>query len=276
MKPSILALCILHCEFCILPAHAERTPEQIASDLFVLTNRIFRLEHGDDALEALPVWAEREGLSPDELSGELVLAVQALRGSTNRADRTVREWAVGALGFHGTANAVPHLESLVRSESGTVFDCAMNALVVLTKADAREIGEIHRIVTRDRGGDPGPLYGFYREMAHVLKWRDLDPGRASAIRTILLDTAETASDWSDVADEILCAHVSGYENSDVRIANLRRALSADGPAARRQRMAAAAAHLSGRSPEDPVSVPDPTVEYGPKYPPPSDDPPETE
>ena len=34
MKPSILALCILHCALCILPAHAERMPEQIAGDLF--------------------------------------------------------------------------------------------------------------------------------------------------------------------------------------------------------------------------------------------------
>ena len=266
MGKSILALCVACCVLCVLPARAERTPEQVAGDLAALTNRILRLEHGDDMLYALPRWAEREGLSKDELSRALVLAAEAFRGATNREDRFARECAVDALGFCGTTNAVPYLESLVREESGAVFDGAMNALVILTKADAREIGAIHRIVTQDRGGDPGPLYGFYREMAHVLKWRDLDPGRASAIRTVLLETAGKTTDWSDVADEILCAHVSGYARSGQRRANLERALAAAKDVGRDgAKLERAIAALPAPSGEAERTAPDPSVEFGPKY-----------
>ena len=277
MKKQFLAFCLVHSALCILSAQAERTPERVASDLFALTNRILRLEHGDDALAALPVWAAQEGLSPDELSAGLVLAAQTLGESTNRADRTMREWAVGALGFHGTANAVPFLESLVRDESGTMFDDAMNALMILSKGDAREAAAIQRIVTEDRCGDPGPLYGFYREMEHVLKWRTLEPERAAGIRALLLRTAETTTAWADTADEILCAHVAGYETSAERLANLRRALADDKATVRDgRRVVAAAAGLSGSLSEGAPTVPDPSAEFGPKYPMVSDEPPETE
>jgi hypothetical protein len=274
MKDTVLALCILHCALCI-PFASARTPEQAASDLFTVTNRILRLEHGDDMLDALPRWAEREGLSADELSGTLVRAAESLRGATNRADRFAYECAVGALGFCGTTNAIPYLESAVREESGSVFDCAMNALVVLTKADAREIAEIRRIVMQDRRGDPGPLYGFYLEMSHVLKWRSLEPDKASAIRSILLDTAAESADWADIADGILCAHVSGYAASAQRKTNLERALASTDAAGRdASRLKKAIESLpsvaEGRTP----AAPNPFVEFGPKYaepsPPPRD------
>ena len=270
MGKSILALCVANCMLCVLPARAERTPEQVAGDLAALTNRILRLEHGDDMLYALPRWAEREGLSKDELSRTLVLVAEAFRGATNREDRFARECAVDALGFCGTTNAIPFLESLVRSETGATFDTAMNALMVLTKADPGETEAIRRIVTEDRRSDPGPLYGFYREMAHVLKWRNLDPDRATAIRTVLLDTAGKTTDWSEVADEILCAHVSGYARSGQRKENLERALATakasgkDGAVLER-----AVATLSAPSEEAARTAPDPSVEFGPKYPEPA-------
>lgn len=266
MKNAALALCILHCAL-FNPFASARTPEQAASDLFTVTNRILRLEHGDDMLDALPRWAKQEGLSTDELSGTLVRAAESLRGATNRADRFAYECAVGALGFCGTTNAIPYLESVVREESGSVFDCAMNALVVLTKADAREIAEIRRIVMRDRRGDPGPLYGFYLEMSHVLKWRDLEPDKASAIRSILLDTAAESANWADIADGILCSHVAGYAASAQRRTNLERAIAATGAAGRDlARLGKAVSDIPSTSVEKALTVPDPSVEFGPKYP----------
>ena len=270
MKSSILSLCIVHSALCILPA-AARTPEQTANDLFALTNRILRLEHGDDMLEALPRWAEREGLSADDLSRTLVLAADALRGATNREDLFSRKCAISALGFCGTTNAVPYLESLVKKETGPDFDIAMNALIILTKADGREIEEIRRIVTQDRRGDSAPLYGFYREMAHVLKWRTLDPKRASVIREILLDIAAESTDWPEVADEILCAHVSGYAASSQRQSNLERALASIRANGRDGiRLEQSIKSLPVLSPGTPRPIPDPTVEFGPKYPEPDE------
>lgn len=272
MKKRILALCILNCTLCI-PFASARTPEQMANDLFTVTNRILRLEHGDDVIDALPRWAEREGLSEEELSRTLVRAAEALRWATNRADRFAYECAVGALGFCGTTNAIPYLESAVREESGSVFDCAMNALVVLTEADAREIAEIRRIVLQDRRGDPGPLYGFYLEMSHVLKWRNLDRDKASAIRSILLDTAAKSTDWADVADGILCAHVSDYAASAQRRENLERALAATGAAGRdAPRLKKAIDALPSVEEVRTPAAPNPFVEFGPKYAEPSQPP----
>ena len=267
MKNSIFALCIVLCALCLSTANAERTPEQCAEDLQTLTNRILRLEHGDDILDALPRWAEREGISPDELSGELVLAAVAMGKSPDRESRIAREMAIGALGFCGTTNAIPYLESLVRSESGSAFDGAMNALMVLTKANAREVASVHRIVTQERGDDPGSLYGFYREMAHVLKWRELEPARAAQIRILLLKTAEASTDWADVADEILCAHVAGYAKSEQRRMNLARALSVSGQMIRaRTSLEKAAADLAAIRKDGVADIPDLAIDFGPKYP----------
>lgn len=265
MRRTILALCIVHCALCLSAASA-RTPGQAERDLFMITNRILRLEHGDDMLDALPRWAEQEGLSADALSLTLVRAAESLHGSTNRGDRFAYECAISSLGFCGTSNAIPYLESAVRRESGSTFDSAMNALLVLTKADAKEVAEIRRIVMQDREGDPGPLYGFYLEMSHVLKWRNLDRDKASAIRTILLDAAAESTDWADVADGILCAHVSGYAASAQRRANLEKAFSAIDAAGRDARSLRKKIDVLPSAEEGTiVSVPDPLVEFGPKY-----------
>ena len=272
MKRAILETCILACALCAVPSRAERTPEQFASDLFALTNRILRLEHGDDTLKAIPAWAAREGLSRDDVSVALVAAARSLRGSGPDSDR-IRHRALDALAFHGTTNAIPFLASVVREESGTTFDEALNAWVVLTEADEREIAAIHRIVTEDRRDDPGPLYGFYREMAQALKWRTIDPKRAASVRSLLLATAASNAAWADVADGILCEHVAGYAGSAQRRANLARALGDPSlPAGQKSRIEQTAADASTRHPVEAETTPDPSVDFGPRHPA-SDEPP---
>ena len=216
MKPTILALCILHCAFCILPA-SGRTPEQIAGDLFVFTNRILRLEHPKDRNRAFHARLQRGAMTPDELSSALVLAAESLAGSTNWIDANSRRFAVNALGEFGTTNALPFLERGMRGDGPADPTDAMWATVNLSRREPIALERLSAVLRDGRQGDAGFRRDVYSRISVSLEYGKPDETRRKTLCGFLLGATSFETSAAGRLDELLCRVEPAFRESPERL-----------------------------------------------------------
>ncbi len=216
MKKTVLALRILHCALCI-PFASARTPEQAASDLFTVTNRILRLEHGEDRDDVFRYFLASGKMTPDELSSTLVLASETLAGAKNPLDANSRRFAVSALGGFGTTNALPFLERTMREGDAFWSVAAMWAAVNLSHREPAALECISGVLRDGRPGDAGFRRDVYSRVAVSLDYEKPDKTRRNALCGFLRGATAFETDAAGQLDELLCRVEPEFRDSPERL-----------------------------------------------------------
>ena len=97
MKKTLGLLCCL-----AACAAIARTPEEMKEDVNVITNRILAYVHGNIKLEAMRNFAKLHKLTKEELTQEILLAIDAMKGNPQMASR--RRFGIDTLGEVGTTS----------------------------------------------------------------------------------------------------------------------------------------------------------------------------
>jgi hypothetical protein len=217
VRKSTLALCIAYCALCILPARAERTPEQFADYMDALTNRILRMEHPWDRDDSFRAVLDSGRMTPDELSSALVLAAESLAGATDPIDASSRRFAVSALGSFGTTNALPFLERGMRGNGPADPIEAMWSLVDLSARAPEAFGTIASALRAERREDARLHLDLYARIGDEFQYGKPDETRWKHLCGFLVERTESETVQAERLDELLCRVDPAFRESPERL-----------------------------------------------------------
>ena len=210
MKKTLgLLYCLAAC------AAIARTPEEMKEDVNVITNRILAYVHGNIKLEAMRNFAKLHKLTKEELTQEILLAIDAMKGNPQMASR--RRFGIDTLGEVGTTNAVPFLEALLR-DRGEAPASPAHALLKCSGFSADGLNRIAAIMKVERKDDYWFKFSIYGQLSLEFHYGTPSPEIQKNIFDFLMEatTFETAVGAKHL-DELLCREYPSFRESLPRL-----------------------------------------------------------